>query len=205
MCNQGVNALVVAARNNESSKVQMLLACPEIDINGYEDGTKGPALVVASIKGHVEVVKELLKDVNIDGNKVNKGNNGGQTPLCLASLYGNLDVIKELLWDARVDLNLKNEYGNTPLIVAVKAKQIEATKLLLRCPRVDITLSSSNDASRRDYGKTALDIATRLGEKGLMNAIQTRPTLLEDGHTCNEQGEQKLIWKVIQRAKRAAV
>ena len=179
----------MAARNNEPSKVQMLLACPEIDINGYEDGTIGPALVVASIKGHVEVVKELLKDVNIDGNKVNKGNNGGQTPLCLASLYGNLDVIKELLWDARVDLNLKNEYGNTPLIVAVKAKQIEATKLLLRCPKIDITLSSS---SLNDNGKTALDIATGLGEAALVNAIQSRPTLLADGHTCtNEQGEIK--------------
>ena len=166
----------------------MLLACPDIDINGYEDGTKGPALVVASIKGHVEVVKELLKDVNIDANKVNKGNNGGQTPLCLASLFGNLEVIEELLWDARVDPNLKNEYGNTPLIVAVKAKQIEAAKLLLRCPGIDITLSSSNS---NYYGKTALDIAKQLGSTAIANAIRSRPTLLEDGNTCNEQGEQK--------------
>ena len=165
----------------------MLLACPDIDINGYEDGTKGPALVVASIKGHVEVVKELLKDVNIDANKVNKGNNGGQTPLCLASLFGNLEVIEELLWDARVDPNLKNEYGNTPLIVAVKAKQVEATKLLLRCPRVDIT---RQDKTRQD--KTALDIATERRDDSIVNAIQSRPTLLAEGHTCiNEQGEIK--------------
>ena len=130
----------------------MLLACPDIDINGYDDRTKGPALVVASIKGHVEVVKELLKDVNIDANKVNKGNNRGQTPLCLVSKYGNLEVIKELLWDARVDPNLKSKYGNTPLIMAVKAKQIEATKLLLRCPRIAIRIKSTSFCEK---GKTA--------------------------------------------------
>ena len=182
MCSEGVDALVAAARNGESSKIQMLLGCPEIDINGYEDGTKGPALVAASFGGHVEVVKELLKDVHIDANKANKR---GQTPLSV-SLNGNLEVMKELLWDARVDPNLENEYGNTPLIVAVKAKQIEATKLLLRCPRVDIT---RQDKTRNN--QTALDIATERGDAASVNAIQSRPTLLEDGNTCNEQGEQR--------------
>ena len=197
MCGEGVDALVAAARNGKLSEVQMLLDCPEIDINGYEDGTKGPALIEASIRGYVEVVKELLKDVNIDTNKLDKANDiydnkGGQTPLCLASKYGNLEVIKELLLDARVDPNLKNKYGDTPLIMAVRKNQTEAVKLLLRCPRVDITLSSSNPGNVYDYGKTALDIAKWLGATAIEDAIRSRPTLLEeDGNTCNEQGDQK--------------
>ena len=164
----------------------MLLACPDIDINGY-DGTKGPALVAASIQGHVEVVKELLKDVNIDPNKVSKG---GGTPLGVATWMGNLEVIEELLWDARVDPNSKNNAGSTALIQAVKSMQIEAIKLetiklLLRCPRTDTTLTNNQ-------GKTALDLATGLGEAALVHAIQSRPTLLAEGHTCaNEQGELK--------------
>ena len=168
----------------------MLLDCPEIDINGYEDGTRGPALVAASNRGYVEVVKELLKDEDIDANKANKG---GHTPLCVASLYGNLEVIKELLLDARVDPNFKNGLGNTPLMVAVKSKQseaikLEAIKLILRCPRVDITSTSS---TLNNPGETALDIATGLGDDSIVNAIQSRPTLLEEGHTCNKQGELK--------------
>ena len=167
----------MAARNNEPSKVQMLLGCPDIDINGYEDGIHCTALLAASSRGHVEVVKELLKNVNIDANMVSTG---CDNPLGKASVEGNLEVIKELLWDARVDPNLKNRLGNTPLIMAVKAKQIEATKLLLRCPRTDTTLKNNDD-------KTALDEAS--GDNRL--AIQSRPLLLAEGHTCtNEQGEQ---------------
>jgi ankyrin repeat protein len=55
-----------------------------------EDGWT--ALMSAAFKGHLEVVKELLKH----GAKVKGADKDGWTPLKIAAKYGHMDVVEEL-------------------------------------------------------------------------------------------------------------
>jgi hypothetical protein len=62
----------------------------------------------------------------------NQGAEGGWSALHLAAHYGHLDVAKTLI-EAKADLNARsdNKIGNTPLMAAVSANQIELVKFLL--------------------------------------------------------------------------
>ena len=169
--------------------IKLLLGCSNIDINNYKDEEwphDKTALYTASLEGHVDVVKELLSHPNIN---VNKGRiSNGAVPLYTASRNGQLEVVKELLMDARVDPNIQCGRDNrTSLMAAIEKSKINVVELLLRCPRVDITL-------KENRGETALDIATNLGKHSYVSIIQSRLTLLQEGHTCPyEQGEIRSI------------
>jgi len=55
--------------------------------------------------------------------------------------------------------------------------RLEVVKLLLRCPKVKLGVKDKD-------GKTELDHAKEKGHKDIVNAIQSRQTLLEQGNTC---------------------
>ena len=85
--------LLDAARDGRVSEVSSLLSDqPEINVNWTNEDHWTP-LSVASLRGHVEVVKLLLAHPNIN---VNLKNCGGQTPLSKGCQYGQVSVVEVL-------------------------------------------------------------------------------------------------------------
>ncbi|KAH9028692.1 ankyrin repeat-containing domain protein [Lactarius pseudohatsudake] len=89
-------------------------------------GNVGTALHSASIEGHVEVVRSLLKcGVDVDPPGL-----GGVSPLQLASREGHLDVVRYLL-DHGADAHFKDDHHWTPLGYAARFGRLEVVRVLL--------------------------------------------------------------------------
>ena len=168
--------LFMASQNGHLGVVKEILSHPQTDVNKGHIAEGTTPLHTASQNGHLDVVKELLAHPNIDVNKAVV-----VAPLYAASRWGHLEVVKELLADARVDPNVQcGRYNRTSLMGAIERSKINVVELLLRCPRVDITL-------RDNQGDTAQEIATNNGKHSYVSVIQLRPTLLQEGHTCSQE------------------
>jgi len=86
----------------------------------YKSKLGDSPLHLASINGHLEIMKLLI----FHGADVNSKNNSGNTPLIWASKFGYLNIVK-LLIDNNAHVNSKNNYGNTPLIIAKKNNHLD--------------------------------------------------------------------------------
>lgn len=112
-----VPSLVDAIPGLSSEDRQGLLLCIQgTDVN-FRDDRGWPSLYYASLLGCVEVARELLKhedvvDVNISDY------NGGDTPLSIAITARRSEVVCELLKRKEVDVNVRDNDGRTPLIIA---------------------------------------------------------------------------------------
>jgi len=59
-----------------------------------------------------------------------------RTPLHMAAMWNHISIIKEIMMD---DINEKDEYEFTPLILAIKYGKYEAANALLRSPRIRVS------------------------------------------------------------------
>ena len=82
----------------------------------------------SSYYGHVEVVKELLKDPRVDPS------DNSNEPIRWSSYYGHVEVVKELLKDPRVD---PSDNNNEPIRFSSQNGHVDVVKELLKDPRVD--------------------------------------------------------------------
>ena len=78
-------------------------------------------LVMASSRGHLDVVNRLLECELID---VNASDRNGFTALIEASRIGHLDVANRLLKCKQIDINLQCKYGNSALKWASKFNRL---------------------------------------------------------------------------------
>jgi ankyrin repeat protein len=151
------------------------------------------ALMIAALKGHSQVVKELLEaKANVNIQNVDKS-----TALMLAAKHGHLQIVKELL-EKGADINIQNTKGETALMLALhKKKHIEVIRELLNQSNVNLSLQDSNgstalilaalygkfeivsellgnnaDVNARDNeGNTALMVAAQLGHAAVVNLL----------------------------------
>ena len=126
-----------------------------------EDDTQWTPLHIASIRGHLEVVKLLLAHPNIN---VNLKDNDGQTLFLLGCLNGHVLVVRVLLKDPRVDVTLEDNNGCTPLWWASWCGGLDVVEWLIASGRDlgDIKNKKGNQRviwGRKDY--TALEIARK--------------------------------------------
>jgi ankyrin repeat protein/preprotein translocase subunit SecA len=121
------------------------------------------ALMLASEKGRLEVVKLLLVEKGLDMEEKDKY---GQTALLMASEEGHLEVVKHLL-EQRANIEAKDNEGRTALMLASEKGRLELVKLLLE-KWLDIE-------DKDKYGQTALLLAS---EKGRLEVVKY---LLEEG------------------------
>ena len=200
----GETGLWLASYHGHHTVVKMFLASPGIKVNLAKLPKKigCTPLCIAAEKGQSEVVKQLLSSPLID---VNQATTGGSTPLSKAAYFGRVGVIKLLLADPRVDLNqrasnLSYPANMPPIGIAAHLGRLDVVKLLLRCPKTDISFRIEGytlvDAAKRDvhvgekYRAEYLgvplgsDSEIRQRKKEIVNAIQSRPALLDKGHTC---------------------
>jgi ankyrin repeat protein len=136
-------------------------------------------LTVAVIKGHVETVRVLLAQTNIDVNEKRSSTRDFYAeprffsrktntlisqasdrcaPLSCAARYGREDVMKLLLARDDIDINLREWDDCTPLHEATAAGQEAVTRLLLAQPGIDI------NAKDQDHGTPLHNAAFRGNE-----------------------------------------
>ena len=147
-----------AARDGLVSEVTSLLRDhPEINVNWTNPHCEEwAALHVASLFGHVEVIKLLLAHPKIN---VNSKNIDGQTPLSFGCQVGYVSVVEELLKDPHVDVTHDDNMGRTPLWYASREGEHEVIEQLIASGRDlgDVKNKKEKENMHRVY--TALEIA----------------------------------------------
>ena len=83
------------------------------------------ALILASDRGHEEIVKFLIKSKA----KVDARRDNGMTALMYAAWLGRTNVVK-LLIEAKASVHVKDKYSNTALKLATEKGHAEIVKLL---------------------------------------------------------------------------
>uniref|UniRef100_A0A7N1A0Y7 PGG domain-containing protein n=1 Tax=Kalanchoe fedtschenkoi TaxID=63787 RepID=A0A7N1A0Y7_KALFE len=123
------------------------------------------ALFVAAEKGHIEVVKELMKYATEEGLRLK--NRSGFDPLHIAAMQGHLAIVQVLL-DA--DSELCRTFGQsnaTPLISAAARGHVGVVKELLSNDTGLLEISKSN-------GKNALHLSARQGHVEVVKALLSK-------------------------------
>ncbi|OLP80731.1 Ankyrin repeat domain-containing protein 17 [Symbiodinium microadriaticum] len=145
-------------------KVESMMQLPQ-DPDLFGTGQQ-PALMIASGKGHIDVVRLLLEA----GGDTNLPDSDGFTALMIAAYKGPVEVVS-LLLEAGADLNLANNNCRTALMVAAHHSRVEVVRLLLEAG-ADINLANNK-------GSTALVIAAYRGP------VEVVRLLLEAGADLN--------------------
>ena len=144
--------------DNHISILRLLLERPSTDLN-LADVNGSTALHLATFCGNIEAVRLLLDDPRVDVNL--KDLQFQMTPLISAAGRDNIDILKLFLDVQSVDVNLTfpgSDNGEvTALMWAVMNSKIEAVKLLLDDPRVEVNWMNSR-------GMGALHMAGELCE-----------------------------------------
>ena len=164
----GFNALAFAVQKNDEESARLLLGAG-LDPNfALPSGNK--ILMMAMAYGHTETASVLLDG----GADIRATDRGGNTPLHIAAQSGNLVLIKQLL-DKGADANARTAPASmqvgrgaggggggravaggslTPLMVAARANQLDAMKLLV-AGGADPSLRADNGTSTLMYASGA--------------------------------------------------
>ena len=111
-------------------------------------GVRGTALHSASFKGHLQVVRYLLRH----GVDVNVRDSGKDTSFLLASWQGHSDVAQCLL-EHGADVELRDQFDHTPLNLAALYGHVDAVRFLLE--------HNADVDSQDNHGRTALHNSIR--------------------------------------------
>lgn len=173
---KGQTGMTLALRLDSLRAVQALLGARKINVNA-RNAQGETALMLASIKGHVELVKALLArdaDVNQTGwtplhyaasgtlaqqtdvvalllehhAYIDAGSPNGTTPLMMAAQYGT-DACAQLLLSEGADPTLKNQQGLTAVDFALRAEREELAHTLV----ARIRQGQAGQAGRPGRGK----------------------------------------------------
>lgn len=165
-----------------------------------QDEQRRTALMLASKKGHLEIVKTLVNAGATLNLQSNEGGYGGNTALMYACRHGHLEIMKILI-DSGANLNLRgNEWareGYTALIysaynghqkivkalidagadVNIKDELLERTALIISSEKgymevVKVLIDAGADVNvQNTYGKTALIHASRKGHLEIVKSL----------------------------------
>ena len=181
-CKNGTTALLLASQNGHYQCVDLLLQSKaDPDIQNNKGGTP---LSIAILRKHHQIVKLLLK------HKANPNLGQQYCPLLVACAVGDLSIVSLLLhYGALVDVpgenlpllaavvndhydiakslitagakvNVRNQYGGTPLMIASAYGNI---------PMVQLLLQSGADVEPQDI--TAYDIAVAKGHQNIVTLL----------------------------------
>jgi len=119
----------------------------------------GSALIVAAQYNHIEVLRILLRDQQID---VNLQDDSGETALMKAASEGHTEIVKTLCRRRDLDVNIQDSTGWTTLMHA-RGKQ-GIVKTLLKVPKLDLTLrdDTKSNALHRACSKGWTKAATAM-------------------------------------------
>lgn len=134
---RNADLLVDSALNGDLAKIKQLVEQQGVDVNAQYSSTGGTALMYASLRGHLEIVKYLISK----GADVNAKNDNGLTALMAASGdKGKLEIIKALVegkggllsvFSKGADVNAQDDNGETALMRACANGKLEIVKYLI--------------------------------------------------------------------------
>ena len=87
-----------------------------------------------------------------------------RTPLGFASMNGQLNVVEELIQNWKVNINSKDQFLSTPLILAVEYNQLSVVSYLLK--------KVADVNAKDEYGKDAMERATEKENQEIIDLIQ---------------------------------
>ena len=162
--------------------VDALIHVPNVNLNSRNEQGYTP-LHVAVMSGMKESVR-LLIEVGAD---INITNNNQWTALHRAAYYGYNNIVDMLIHTPHVNVNLRNEYGQTPLYVAVDRGREQSARLLIDAG-ADIKISNHKQ-------RTALHLAASNGHSSIVGELIKVPHL--NLNVRNENGQTPLHVAVI--------
>ena len=142
--NDGYTALIIAAGEGEIKVVKELIKCKEIKLD-IINNKRNNAIMEADQNDRKDVVQELLKQEYFRKN-INYKNKEGRSLLSIAAVEGHTGLVnlflkqKDNKGNPIVDVNVQNEYGNTPLMLALYNNHFEIVNKLLNQDNIDVTL-----------------------------------------------------------------
>ena len=171
----GRSALILAAEQNESRTVELLL---QHNADALLQDTQGrTALMRAAEEGCMAVIRVML---NFDAGLTSVDENG-RTPLHGASANGDPDIIS-LLSNHGLDANAQDKNGLTPLHEACQNGHLGAVKALLEL---------GADSSIKDgFGRTPFTVAWQYGQNEVMDLLVERgsnPEIDSEQDICAER------------------
>lgn len=119
--------------------IQQFNANPDLLSNDGET-----PLLLASAKGHTDVVRYLTKLPNVDVNCVQKHGRIPNTvktldnPLHVGCKAGNIEVIRQLVGNPNIDLDKEDGSGCTPLQIACKTGNMDVVRYLVENTNVQV-------------------------------------------------------------------
>ncbi len=159
----GFTPLMQAVRQNNLSKLQVLLECPELNIN-LRNLQGNTALHLAARAGQVDLLDALLGDARIASDVRNMR---GASALCLAAQHNHYQVVERLLdhqmITGKMPEDATNEYLKAYRLAVDRNGFCTATTLLRSNPWLQ-------NAFRSD-GHTALTAAIKAGRLDVVQAL----------------------------------
>ena len=154
----GQTALIFAVKTGNYEIVELLLRCPQIDTDLVDEEYK-TAKDYAIENGFADIIQAFetrgsLTKVNghsCCSDNINRG-------LLTAVEDGDLTWLTTFLTCPQIDINLGNQFGITPLILAAREGYTDIARLLLSNPDIDTNRYNSVN------GKTALIEASEEGK-----------------------------------------
>nr|XP_023013184.1 alpha-latrotoxin-Lhe1a-like [Leptinotarsa decemlineata]XP_023013185.1 alpha-latrotoxin-Lhe1a-like [Leptinotarsa decemlineata] len=174
--NDGYSILHYAAQQKNLDWTKKILSCPEIDID--TENLYGNTPFMLSVINNELKIAELLKDKNAD---INHSNHKKWTALHFTASKGLLECSEQLIkWGAKLDM--KNNFGATPLIRASINGNVQIVECLLK---------HDVDVNSLDINKwTSVHHAAKRGHINILRLLLERKAEV-DG--VNESGNTPLI------------
>ncbi|KAF9894930.1 hypothetical protein FE257_004552 [Aspergillus nanangensis] len=122
-------------------------------------------LLHAAEVGATKTLQRVLEKIH--PNEINGKDSLGPDALMWACSNGHDDAVRILL-NAGLDINCRNSWGSTPLVLAVECENTGLVRLLLNTPGVDI-----NHPGTR--GRTPLSHAVAFGQENVVRILLDRP------------------------------
>lgn len=122
----GCSALHLAAKYGRVKATEHLLAAGA-DASYRFGKAENTALDIAIVKGHLSVVKILIRR----GADINAADSSGRTPLSWAAFFNQADAIDELI-SAGANVFNRDTFGRSPFHVAIARNSPKATAMLFK-------------------------------------------------------------------------
>ena len=137
---------------NELASI-LINRCDGIDINIQHTETQSTPLMLSAKYGHLSFVKLMIEN----GAFKELVNASNRTALAIAARKNQVECVKYLIKEAPPMLEMRDMFGRTPLLNAIKPYSKEYNIDNVSFEVVKILLNNKADVSVRDYeGKTAL-------------------------------------------------